>query len=143
MRTHDNAVHWDHDGTCVLILSGCGGPNRGRSRRARLPASPSPIYQIETGRRPITTSTRDGHGAEPGGIRPEVSGYITDIYFRDGQQVRKGKKLYAIDQQQYRAAYDQAVANLNVAQGKSRKAAAGRRQVQRAGKEGRGRPADT
>lgn len=48
-------------------------------------------------------------------IRPEVSGYMTDIYFKDGQHVSKGMKLYAIDQQQYQAAYDQALANLNVA----------------------------
>ncbi|MCL5027860.1 MAG: efflux RND transporter periplasmic adaptor subunit [Bacteroidetes bacterium] len=48
-------------------------------------------------------------------IRPEVSGYITDIYFNDGQQISKGSKLYSIDQQQYKAAYEQAVANLNAA----------------------------
>ena len=46
-------------------------------------------------------------------IRPEVSGYLTDIYFKDGQHVTKGMKLYAIDQQQYKAAYDIASANLN------------------------------
>lgn len=49
-------------------------------------------------------------------IRPEVSGYLTDIYFEDGQHVTKGMKLYAIDQQQYKAAYDVAKANLNKAQ---------------------------
>ena len=27
-------------------------------------------------------------------IRPEVSGYLTDIYFKDGQHVTKGMKLY-------------------------------------------------
>lgn len=48
-------------------------------------------------------------------IRPEVSGYISEISFRDGQHVTKGTKLYSIDQQQYQAAYDQALANLNVA----------------------------
>ena len=47
-------------------------------------------------------------------IRSEVSGYLTDIYFKDGQHVTKGMKLYSIDQQQYKGAYDQAVANLNV-----------------------------
>jgi len=47
-------------------------------------------------------------------LRPEVSGYITDIYFKDGQHVSKGMKLYGIDQRQYKAAYDQANANLNV-----------------------------
>ena len=48
-------------------------------------------------------------------LRSEVSGYLTDIYFKDGQHVTKGMKLYSIDQQQYKGAYDQAVANLNVA----------------------------
>lgn len=48
-------------------------------------------------------------------IRPQVSGYITGIHFTDGQYVRKGMKLYSIDQQQYRAGYDQSIANLNVA----------------------------
>jgi membrane fusion protein (multidrug efflux system) len=49
-------------------------------------------------------------------IRPEVSGYLTDIYFEDGQHVSKGMKLYGIDQQQYKAAYDVAKANLDKAQ---------------------------
>ncbi len=48
-------------------------------------------------------------------IRPEVSGYITGIYFDDGQYVNKGDTLYAIDQQQYKAAYDVAKANLEKA----------------------------
>ena len=48
-------------------------------------------------------------------IRPQVSGYITGIYFKDGEHVTKGEKLYSIDQQQYLGSYDQAVANLNVA----------------------------
>jgi len=48
-------------------------------------------------------------------IRSEVSGYLTNIYFKDGQHVNKGAKLYGIDQQQYKAAYEQAVANLNSA----------------------------
>ena len=47
-------------------------------------------------------------------IQPQVAGNITGIFFQDGQRVSKGQKLYAIDPQQYRAGYDQAVANLNV-----------------------------
>jgi membrane fusion protein (multidrug efflux system) len=47
-------------------------------------------------------------------IHAQVSGYITGIYFKDGQHVTKGQKLYSIDQQQYAGAYQQAVANLNV-----------------------------
>lgn len=48
-------------------------------------------------------------------IRPQVAGYITGIHFKDGQQVTKGMKLYTIDQQQYKASYNEAQANLNVA----------------------------
>ena len=55
-------------------------------------------------------------------LRAEVSGYITDISVQDGQHVVKGMKLYAIDQRQYQAAYDQAQANLNVAKSNLAKA---------------------
>lgn len=46
-------------------------------------------------------------------IRAQVTGYVTGIYFKDGQQVTKGQKLYDIDKQQYEAAYNQAVATMN------------------------------
>lgn len=47
-------------------------------------------------------------------ITPQVSGYITGIYFNDGQNVEKGKLLYTIDAQVYNANYQQALANLQV-----------------------------
>jgi membrane fusion protein (multidrug efflux system) len=47
-------------------------------------------------------------------IRAQVTGYVTGIYFKDGDRVSKGQKLYAIDQQLYNANYDQAIANLRV-----------------------------
>jgi membrane fusion protein (multidrug efflux system) len=49
-------------------------------------------------------------------IRPQVSGYITGIFFKDGDHVLKGQKLYSIDQQQYQANYQQALANVAVQQ---------------------------
>jgi len=49
-------------------------------------------------------------------VRPLVSGYITGIYFTEGQKVQKGQKLYTIDQQQYRGAYEQAIAQLRIAE---------------------------
>jgi len=49
-------------------------------------------------------------------LRPQVNGYITGIFFKDGDKVRKGQKLYSIDQQQYQANYQQAEANLAVQQ---------------------------
>jgi membrane fusion protein (multidrug efflux system) len=49
-------------------------------------------------------------------IRPEVQGYITGIFFKEGGLVKKGEKLYEIDRRLYQAAYDQAEANLKVAE---------------------------
>ena len=50
-------------------------------------------------------------------LRPQVQGYITGIFFTEGTHVNKGQKLYEIDGRLYQAAYDQAAANLKVAQG--------------------------
>lgn len=50
-------------------------------------------------------------------IRPEVQGYITDITFTEGSHITKGQELYKIDQRLYQDAYDQAKANVEVAQG--------------------------
>jgi membrane fusion protein (multidrug efflux system) len=47
-------------------------------------------------------------------IRAQVTGYVTGIYFKDGDKVSKGQRLYSIDQQLYSANYQQALANLQV-----------------------------
>ena len=48
------------------------------------------------------------------GLRPQVSGFVTGIHFKDGDRVKKGQLLYSIDAQLYNANYEQAVANLKV-----------------------------
>jgi membrane fusion protein, multidrug efflux system len=50
-------------------------------------------------------------------LHPQVQGYITGIFFTEGTKVYKGQKLYEIDKSLYQAAYDQAVSNVNVADG--------------------------
>lgn len=55
-------------------------------------------------------------------IKPQVSGNIIGIFFKDGQFVHKGQKLYEIDQQQYVAAVEQAKANLAAQQANLAKA---------------------
>ncbi len=47
-------------------------------------------------------------------LRPQINGYITAIHFVEGDRVKKGQKLYSIDQQQYEANYQQALANVAV-----------------------------
>jgi len=43
-------------------------------------------------------------------IRPQIGGYITNIFIQDGQQVKKGQKLYEIDRSKYAASRQQAQA---------------------------------
>jgi membrane fusion protein (multidrug efflux system) len=50
-------------------------------------------------------------------LLPQITGAITGIFFKEGSHVEKGQKLYEIDERIYKANYDQAVANLQVAQG--------------------------
>ena len=49
-------------------------------------------------------------------IRPKVSGFITKIYVKEGQQVGAGQVLFQIDNVTYRAAVNQAQAAVNAAQ---------------------------
>jgi RND family efflux transporter MFP subunit len=44
----------------------------------------------------------------------QVAGAVTGIFFTEGTKVQKGQKLYEIDERIYKAAYEQAVANLEV-----------------------------
>ncbi|WP_354027951.1 efflux RND transporter periplasmic adaptor subunit [Chitinophaga sp. OAE865] len=45
-------------------------------------------------------------------LRSQVSGFITGIFFKEGEVVQKGKPLYEIDRRKYEAAYLQAQANV-------------------------------
>lgn len=49
-------------------------------------------------------------------IRPQVSGFITQVLVDEGQQVSKGQTLFILDQVQFQAAVDQAIAQLNAAE---------------------------
>ena len=45
-------------------------------------------------------------------LRPRVSGYVDRVAFDEGEEVRKGDLLFVIDPRPYRAALDQAHAQL-------------------------------
>jgi membrane fusion protein (multidrug efflux system) len=50
-------------------------------------------------------------------LHPQVQGYVTGIFFTEGTYIHKGQKLYEIDKTLYQAAYQQAIANVKVAEG--------------------------
>ncbi len=100
-------------GTAGLLVA-CGGK---KNEQQQAPPPPTPVTAIRA-----TTGNATYFDELPATItalleveiQPQVAGNITGIFFQDGQAVQKGQKLYTIDPQQYRAGYDQAVANLNV-----------------------------
>ena len=53
---------------------------------------------------------------EPVELRPQVSGFITGVHFKDGARVSKGQLLYTIDNQLYAANYQQSVATMQAQQ---------------------------
>lgn len=52
-------------------------------------------------------------------LRPEVSGTITEVHFRDGSLVAKGDPLFTIDPRPYKAAVDRARAQLAAAEARA------------------------
>ena len=99
------------------MMSSCGDKNKQQQQPTAPPAVPVSL---------VAVSTADAvyYDEYPGTVtalneielRPQVTGFITGIHFKDGSRVRKGQLLYSIDAQLYNANYDQAVANLNVQQ---------------------------
>ena len=69
----------------------------------------------QTSRELSTTYSATIRGKQDIDIRPKVSGYITDIYVREGSYVSRGKPMFIIDQAQYEAALETAIANVDVA----------------------------
>lgn len=103
-------------GTLGILISGCGGSGSQKANPAVVPASVSahivsamPVTGTDT--YPATLVA-----VNEVEIRPQVSGYITNIFIKDGQEVRKGQKLYEIDRSKYQAARGQAEAALATAQ---------------------------
>lgn len=46
-------------------------------------------------------------------VRPRVSGYLTGVRFKDGDMVKAGQVLFAIDPRPYQAVYDEAKSRVN------------------------------
>lgn len=64
------------------------------------------------------THTAVIRGMQNVGIRPQISGTITEILINEGAAVRKGQALFMIDQIPYQAALKSAVANMKNAEAK-------------------------
>ncbi|MES1219398.1 MAG: biotin/lipoyl-binding protein, partial [Bacteroidota bacterium] len=94
----------------VVLLTACG--TKQQQQQGPPPTIPVTIDTVETG---AATYFDEYPGTvvalNQTELRAQVTGYVTGIYFKDGDKVKKGQKLYSIDQQLYDANYQQAVAN--------------------------------
>ncbi|PKV75949.1 efflux RND transporter periplasmic adaptor subunit [Pontibacter ramchanderi] len=99
------------------LLVSCGGEDAGQQQMNPM-ATAVPVNTIQVKQQSVT-----GRDTYPGTVvalqevelRPQVSGYITNIFVQDGQRVKKGQKLYEIDQNKYQAGIQQAQASLQSA----------------------------
>jgi membrane fusion protein, multidrug efflux system len=96
----------------VLIAAACGNKDQ---RSMQPPAANVTVQTVSTAQAryydeyPVIL-----RGLQEVELRPQVGGYITAIHFTEGARIKKGQKLYSIDQQQSEASYQQAIANVAV-----------------------------
>jgi membrane fusion protein (multidrug efflux system) len=96
----------------LAMLAGCGASG---TKKGRGPSGPPQVGYVilQATSVPITTELAGRTTAyESSEVRPQVSGLIRHRYFTEGSLVRKGQPLYQIDPSLYRAATNQAQANL-------------------------------
>ncbi|MGF7231700.1 efflux RND transporter periplasmic adaptor subunit [Arachidicoccus sp.] len=103
-------------GASLLVLfASCSSQN---NKTASLQANPAVYVSVDTVRSANAQYFEEYPGTVTAfkqiALTSQVNGYIKGIYFKDGQNVEKGQKLYAIDAQVYDANYQNAVAQLEV-----------------------------
>lgn len=99
---------------CLLTLASCGN----KQQQQQMPGA-GPVWVTVAD---VAATNVPYYDEFPGTVtalnqtelRAQVTGYITGIYFKDGDKVKAGQQLYAIDQQVYNANFQQAEANVAV-----------------------------
>ncbi|HEU4901672.1 MAG TPA: efflux RND transporter periplasmic adaptor subunit [Flavisolibacter sp.] len=102
-------------GLAAVLFFACGDKKEAQQQAAAPPA----VYVSVTTVKDTTAVYYDEYPAALTALNevkltPQVNGYITGVYFKDGSKVSKGQRLYSIDQQVYNANLQQAIANQQV-----------------------------
>ncbi|MDT3404954.1 efflux RND transporter periplasmic adaptor subunit [Mucilaginibacter terrae] len=100
----------------LLLWTGCKNKNQNTAAAAP-PATPVNVTEAKT-MNSVYYDQYQGTVTALNSVelRAQVAGFITGIFFKEGEVVPKGKLLYEIDRRNYEAAYQQAKANLSSAQ---------------------------
>ncbi|MCH5318478.1 MAG: efflux RND transporter periplasmic adaptor subunit [Paramuribaculum sp.] len=100
--------------SATLITAGCGKKD-GQSQQ-EAPAPTIATMTLTTGNSELeSTYPATIKGKTDIAIRPQVTGFITKVHVDEGQYVKKGQPLFTLDQVQFQAAVDQALASVNAA----------------------------
>lgn len=101
-----------------LILSSCK-----KEQPVRAPSIPVNLYTVKSQKVVyFDRYTATAAALSQVNLHPQVQGYITGIFFKEGSYVKKGQKLYEIDKSIYENNYNTAAANLQVAEGNLKQA---------------------
>lgn len=98
----------------LVLLAACGDKKDEAKQQA-----PPPVFVTVATVKDTAATVHDEYPATVSALNEirltaQVNGYVTGIYFKDGDKVRKGQRLYSIDQQVYQANLQQAQANEQV-----------------------------
>lgn len=105
----------------AAVLSSCSksaaeSGQAGAARRGGGQAGPVPVVAATVAVRAVPVELSAFGAVQPYStvaVKSEVGGILTEIHFRKGQMVKKGDLLFTIAQRSYKAALDQAKANLS------------------------------
>ena len=102
----------------LLILSCGGGGDQAGAAQQQGPPPAKPVRVAEAREQELVFYESFPGSVSPlerVEVRPQVSGYITQVHFKEGDYVRKGQRLYTIDVRRYVADVNQAEADIESA----------------------------
>ena len=105
-----------------LLLLSCGGDKNGQQGAGGpggRPQGPAPASVIELPTKTVTAYTSypaSIEGIVNSEVRAKISGYITDVLVDEGQQVKKGQRLFKLETQSLNQDAAAAKASVNAAQ---------------------------
>jgi membrane fusion protein (multidrug efflux system) len=105
---------------CLLVVSGAvmlhffsSEPATAQQKMPPVPVKATPVQVINLAVTATAVGTLQSHQSVT--IRPEITGRIARIHFKEGQAVKAGAVLISLDDETTKAALNQAAAELNLA----------------------------
>jgi multidrug efflux system membrane fusion protein len=100
--------------TLMLSLLGCS-PRNDKASKSKGVMPPTPVTVAQAQARNIPIQIRQIGAVEPVAViavKAQISGELNKVFFREGQEVKKGEELFEIDPRPYQQALDQSQAAL-------------------------------